>query len=613
MGLRYLVERDLLIVQRPLSASEFARFCSDRGVSVNVERLEALEKCGVFYPLARVQYPLIKVKIERVDEHRIRHHGMLKDGEAWDGEVREEYSRFSWRRDWAVSWLDEGFLWDPRTRPFEPWKTFRDAEHRARIESFYSPFQAYTLAALLPTLTLRVPAEYAAQVAPARYEELYANIAEWAKSMTTNRRLRGEDAAFLAQVLANRYFFLTLSDNRTIRVSEDPLEEWQWEKFARTWDARAIANELGVMPESLQKIHEDVVFLAASGDPLENWYDLVSFVASEKKDKLKKEALFAQHAYAIEHMLRLFYEDLTSDELPYPDERWSWSRADRYGEGVTADTFRHLEFVVNEYHLNPRPRVVLVVEGEGEVQEIPKLVERRFGYMLAKAGVEIRGLGGISDFTGSEKIDRHGALEKFIDEYHLRGTVVFCLLDDENQAGKVAKKLVGARSRFVPGRMLTRPEYIRLWDTCIEFDNFSDEEIAAAMRAVAEQRYTFTAAEVALCRTAAAQKKGNPLAALYREKLAYGLDKVALMRVLFDMIIDSGTDGVVEPKRWPILDVLRTVIQIAAWNQPPTTENVKKKGQESGFFGDWIVPPRSKQESAAEETASETESMHSTT
>ena len=57
------------------------------------------------------------------DVDRVRFYGMLKDGESWDGERREENSRFSWRRDRAASWLAEGTLWDHRKLPFEAWDT----------------------------------------------------------------------------------------------------------------------------------------------------------------------------------------------------------------------------------------------------------------------------------------------------------------------------------------------------------------------------------------------------------------------------------------------------------------------------------------------------------
>jgi len=55
--------------------------------------------------------------------------------------------------------------------------------------------------------------------------------------------------------------------------------------------------------------------------------------------------------------------------------------------------------------------------------------------------------------------------------------------------------LVAADSQFVRWRKLTREEYIHLWNDSIEFDNFSDHEIAEAMTRVSEKRYTFSDTE----------------------------------------------------------------------------------------------------------------------
>ncbi len=111
-ALTYLVTSDLLSACELQSARSFVSFCTDRGLNVTVDRLEALERLGVFYPLLRVRYPKIQVKIERLDSDHVQQHGMLRDGETWDGELREENSRLSWRTDWIGSWIDEGLVPD---------------------------------------------------------------------------------------------------------------------------------------------------------------------------------------------------------------------------------------------------------------------------------------------------------------------------------------------------------------------------------------------------------------------------------------------------------------------------------------------------------------------
>ena len=53
-----------------------------------------------------------------------------------------------------------------------------------------------------------------------------------------------------------------------------------------------------------------------------------------------------------------------------------------------------LEYVANRYGLNPRPALVLFVEGDGEEAAFPQLVERIYGLSLPVCGIEIRNLRG---------------------------------------------------------------------------------------------------------------------------------------------------------------------------------------------------------------------------
>ncbi|MHB0970953.1 MAG: hypothetical protein ACYC7A_19915 [Thermoanaerobaculia bacterium] len=592
-GLRYLVEQDAFAVLRPLSADAFVRHCKGHGVDIDLERLERLERVRVFFPLARVEYPRIKMKVEHVGENRVRFHGMLQEGESWDGELREENSRFSFRRDWAASWLESGSLWDPRERPFEPWATFqREGTWEKRVESFYSTFQAFVLHGVLSWMTMRVPADLLSEWAPEEFATFGVTLSDWSTKVVAGAQdgLRSEGAAFLAQALANRYYFQTQGDRRTIQVSDDPFEKFDWREYVRAWNAAKVAGEIGVTAKDIADQQLDVAFLSKSADPLEHWYELVAFVALEKRERLKGKARFAQLGYTIEHMLRLFYRDLTGKDLRRPHERHEGVLVDETEE--RASLLKELEYLVNEYRLNPKPQLILVVEGDGEAAELPRIAHDLLGYDLAQLGIEVRNLRGIGNFTGSKKRDPYGALEKFIDDHHSRQTIVFCILDREGEAERTKKKLVEARSTFVPTRMLTCEEYVNLWNDSIEFDNFSDDEIASAMTRVSEDRYTFDAANVAAARQETA-KSGNPLNTLYVSKLAYELNKVALLHELSSTLVERGLPENEDENR-PIARLLLRAIELAALNHQPVTTDLWEYNQKSGYLGPLLPTPSQK-------------------
>jgi hypothetical protein len=589
--LRFLIENDLFQLCRPLTASEFVRFCKDRDVDVDESRLETLERTGFFYPLARVRFVKLIRKIEYVDEGRAyRDLGTLQENEIWPGATREEYAHFWFRRDYALSWLNEGYLWDPATRPFEPWRAFIDAEGDQVVQTYYSPFQILPLSSYVTSMTCRVPFDVVHEWSEKDWQ---AHVVEMKRvaSMLVEGREEGqrEKIAFICHAISNRYWPHTQGDRRTIAVSGGLSRDWKWHEYARGFDAKAHLTLLGVEASLLRHMHLTTQFDAQHDDPLRDWYDLITYVALNQKQRLKGKALYAQTVYAMEQMLRLFYRDVTEEELHRPDEDHQWKRDDLYGKGVTADELRHLEFLTNRFHLNPRPKAILVVEGATEETAFVQIIERVLGHRLTVLGIEIRKLGGVGEFEG-RRMDRLGALERFIEEYHYRQTIVFIVLDDEGNVADLRQRLVEARSKYFPRRTMTRPDHFVVFKPNFEFGNFDDDELATAMTAVAKGTATFSPADVAAAR---ANKRGNALAAVYRERTGHSLSKPAMGLALVDRIaanIGSEFDAQGNARR-PVVVALDRLVNGAALNHQPFTVDTWEQNQLSGYFGD-VLPAK---------------------
>lgn len=120
-------------------------YCQERGLDTSREELEQLEKLGLFYPFARVRYAKLKIKVNTLPNGTVQELGVLKDSEEWNGELREENAYFSFHKDTAIAYLEEGLLWEPSTRPFQPWKEFLGENYRALVDSYYTSFQIFTL------------------------------------------------------------------------------------------------------------------------------------------------------------------------------------------------------------------------------------------------------------------------------------------------------------------------------------------------------------------------------------------------------------------------------------------------------------------------------------
>jgi hypothetical protein len=586
------LQQDAFAICPMLSASDFVSFCKDRGISINEEQLERFEKLGILYPIARMKRPWLTHKIEYIDEgRRYLDHGLLEEGESWSGDTSADWGH--WRmRDAAdeVELLDEGHLWDPTQKPFQPWSTFRD-EHDTHTESFYSMFQAYPLELKLMGLERRVDMSIFADGGdPMRIgQQLADKIGDRVELL--HDPMPQDDVAFFAQALSTRYYPLTQTDRRTFKLTARR-PQWDWYKYVRSWDALACAAAIGLDEKELRHRQQMVTMIAESRDPLNCWYQLVRFIAVDKKNQLRGTAQYAQLLYAMEYMFRMFAKDRFAVDFDRPDEDRTWKNEDLYGRGIPHDPLRHLEFVVNSYHLNPRPKLILVVEGQSEEAVFPRIAAEAMGHRFSPLGIEVRALGGVGEFTGKKRYDKFGALEKFIDDYHFRQTPVVVILDREGRVEEVAKKLLAAKSKLYPQRMMTKPEYLQIWKRSIEFDNFTHAEIADTLTKLANGKGTFSTDDVAAAQDAYNRKKADPLSALFQRTTGRGLEKIACLQALADLLIGvvraSGLEA--QMKVRPILAILNEVINIAALNHQPATVNTWKMNQESGYFGAVVAP-----------------------
>lgn len=324
IDLAALIENEWFIVCDLPPADQFIKFCRDRGIDTSREQLEQFEKLKLFYPLARVRFPKVPIKIEYSEDRKsCRHLGVLEEGETWSGETSEDYAAFWFSKRNAQDWLRNGWLWDPRSREFEPWSGFFE-KGELSVESYYSMFQSLPLYRLCQDLTIRVNGEWCGNYSREEVQQTGQQMVELAQARIESIRKNGclwAEIALICQVISNRYYYETQSDRRTYSTSQRwPYHDWRWEEYCRTWDAEMARKLIGVFLEELKKLQKRTARDARWIDPLANWYSLIRFVSVDQRAKLKGNALLAQTLYAMEEMLRLFYHDLTDERLFAPDE-----------------------------------------------------------------------------------------------------------------------------------------------------------------------------------------------------------------------------------------------------------------------------------------------------
>lgn len=276
---------------------------------------------------------------------------------------------------------------------------------------------------------------------------------------------------------------------------------------------------------------------------------------------MKDDALRAQTFGEMAKMLRLFYRDAFGESLD-PHGEFGTTVIDRVPDIVIeGDPLRALELLANDFGINPKPQVVLFVEGATEHVAVPRLFDKMFASTPSIFGIELVNLGGVSNATGG-KDSTYSALWRLIDYLHHHQTIAFVLLDNEGLAPiNIGRSLRRAQSIHFPDRRATRPNYVKLWKLSFEMDNFNNAELAKALTSYAQGRARFSAADVKLCRDSIRSARKNTklltLETLYTQRSGGPLKKPQFGQILVDLMFDPSTKR--KPQHRPIVRFLDKV------------------------------------------------------
>jgi len=282
-------------------------------------------------------------------------------------------------------------------------------------------------------------------------------------------RLRSEPllaaVPILCQVISNRYLPYALGNERTIRVAptthwgewmEFSSHSWEWRIYCEEWDPTTLVAPFGLDEPSLQRAYEEIVVAIRDCDPLWDWSDLRRFVNQGKRDKLRGDALRAELYRQAADMLGRLHRELYASDLRPPEDMFGMVLSYIPELDVRDDPREFLQYVVNQYDLNPQPKAVLFVEGESEVVFAKAIFRGLFGAHHGVSGIEIVNLRGVDSATGNKISDRFSAIFRLVDYLHEHQTLAYIMLDNEGQARNLKEAArdkasrVEVRSRAMP-------------------------------------------------------------------------------------------------------------------------------------------------------------------
>ncbi|MBT4384121.1 hypothetical protein HOD30_00040 [Candidatus Peregrinibacteria bacterium] len=353
-------------------------------------------------------------------------------------------------------------------------------------------------------------------------------------------------------------------------------------------------DSINLSVEEVVKWTKKVALILKGLNPLAHWHLVLKYVDFEKKQKLRGDALVAQDLHGIVDILFLFLKDLGEDlskkgvrdaydwfdlskraktsHLPIWKERM-------YGEEIFTAPYKMLEFLTNEFNINPKPRAIIFTEGQ-EWKAISKLFAF-MGYSPKLLGIEFRAL-------GSDKL-KYEKWIQFIEYMHEKQTYMFFLIDDENNARQARNKFKTKKNRINEHPHLKRtldPLRIKIWgakkkNSSFEEANFTNTEIVEAIKRQNKSN-KITVKQVRDVRKNTSRKKGLIEAIVGR----YGLKirKEKLPEVLVDILIKKRTKR--GGKRKTELEkIVCEIGQLVMFNHQPKGRDHQVQNFRTGFMG----------------------------
>lgn len=492
MNVKELILQEAFYQNFPLEVNKFIGYCKERGLNVNRGYLEDIEREGLFRP------------IMRVDGYYVNNTTDLKE------------------------LYENGRVIDPRQKGFVPWANYYEKRERYReeiVHSYYHPYQIYFLKKVLEVGLRLSPFNI-----PQNNDELVLTIREREKYMSDylgklrKDSKKHEKFVELLLFIQNKYLPLVKQPGHIIVTGE------RWYDLQKKVIPKEIVSALSLEAEEIDEYRGSIGRDGLYIDPLRAWYDLIKYIKYDKRQKLRGKALLAQDFYLISDMLALLLEDLTGKkqlETGSLDDTMKGCGVIRvYGKELNYVDRDVLMRFLREYGINPRPRLVLIVEGDTEEVAFP-IIANAMDIPLESCGIQIINIHGVDKHPRALIVDYSTPDIYQVDkEYyiHPERTKVFIIFDREGNERwikrfikdpddeiekmmkdvlsiiKQKKKNTSAKTNDIFHKHTVK---YHIWNKSFEYDNFSDKELSHELNEYGVKhgyQFNITPSEIKNCR-----------------------------------------------------------------------------------------------------------------
>lgn len=445
------VTRDLAtaghFLQRELiDYGKFAQMATNRGIRTasGREQWEAWDRDGVLSPVAF--YIGLRPSQDQVGTYPV------------DEPTRDETTG---------QWATAGYVFRDE-HGFEPWDRYEYEPHDdfSTVQPLYSEWQLLALPLIHEHDYTSVPVSVLAGSD--------GELIKWASGIrrdmaTTALTMRGRFVELWAPLittlirLQSRYWPWISGKDRVLFALNaqegDRPSVGALELELRRCTAAETRDELGLSNEDVRLLYRWLCYRLFHGpDELLHLRDLLRLLPRRSQVRARGRALQALDVYDACEVLRRFYQELTGTLLPAPDQSYG-DDIDYAAQPLNKNA--HALSTALAHHGLTAHKLHVVVEGDTEARLVTELFRELTGRELDSAGIALTDLEG-------DKLAQSG---RFIESFGIYAREVALLLDDENDARKIAERMVADG--------IVKEESVTFAPTSLEEDNFTPNELVA--------------------------------------------------------------------------------------------------------------------------------------
>ncbi len=471
--LKRFIEKEQYQQNSLLSVDEFISYCKKRGIETNEQELEFFESEGLLYPFIRIDRPIDAEEwIKFYNEYGIIYCRPAAEG-LKEGEREIEkywhryYSSYNFcdrNKEMLIEWIDKDYLYDPSTKAFQKWSSFKGEEigsDRDKIVSLYISYQIYildiskkvfsiniNLARDRPVVSSSIVGGYCMSTSNGSFtlnkiddfcSEL-KRVSEMcgfekffdleAKKSAVKKEIRKFNPILeLLVSIQNVYAPYGRSDAKRMRLICSSFDEDTWEDKKRNFNANSELEFSNVNIRDVfyfyQILSQKSIDLMGDGRA-HDWIQLWKNIRWDKKDLLKGNSRLGIEYVQWALMLKNFIEDhlgreiLDIDEVVRTDIDYALNinpceiqpgsnlrgnrnyRLSDDDKSYYNHIYKRLFFLANDFGLDYQPRVIVLVEGATEEAVLPKFFEWCCG-KPEYFGIEILNFRGVDKLLSTSK------------------------------------------------------------------------------------------------------------------------------------------------------------------------------------------------------------------